>query len=67
MPLAKLGCDQPIGIFVTFHDFVINGFAEGWGSLPKSQRPSAKANPTLLGSTPRKTIQPKSLYEGGAV
>jgi hypothetical protein len=31
---------------------------------PKSQRPSAKTTRTLLGSTLRKTIQPKSLYEG---
>jgi hypothetical protein len=31
---------------------------------PKSQRPSAKTTRTLPGSTPRKTIQPKSLYEG---
>jgi hypothetical protein len=29
-----------------------------------SRRPSAKATPTLVGSTPRKTTQPKSLYEG---
>jgi hypothetical protein len=39
------------------------GLQPKW-SPPKSQRPSAKTTPTLLGSTPRKTIQPESLYEG---
>jgi hypothetical protein len=43
----------------TAHLPITEAFSRSDPSAPKSQRPSAKTTPTLLGSTPRKTIQPK--------